>query len=575
MTPIKIKRTGSGWSAIFRYQPDTKDYVKGFGFKFDFLDKTWKTTSATIASDLAKAIRDEQAQNLIDVQANLQNKMDAEAFDMSRGLTPLNGMAVASPPGLTYSPYQLAMIEWCLQRYESGRHNLICADEMGIGKTMEAIGLMQVIIEKHDGIPRFLIVCPASLKINWEREIRKWDLHGLTVAKVSGRKCPTKVPSENVIIINYDILINHREWISSVGWGLIVCDEAHMLKNSNTKRSVAVLGGKAKMERGKMPVSFGPLHGRKLFLTGTPMVNRPVELFPMLKECDPDGLGANWYRYVTEYCDGHQTRYGWDTKGASNLGRLQGKLRSSCMMRRRTDDVLTQLPPIRRQAIVLPDNGHADLIQREWEAYNQYEQIRAELESARSNTGDIRKLVRSLSDRQGLAWAELAEARKLVGLAKRDHVIEHVSNVEESRGKVVVFAWHRDVVETLMEGFNKLKFNPVKFTGANTLYNRQTSIDRFQDNPDVRVIVLNLEAGGVGITLTGTEDAGFCTSVVFSELDWRPSTMEQAERRVARRGADEGATNILVQHIVLDGSLDATISNRLIDKQDIIDQAIN
>jgi len=182
-------------------------------------------------------------------------------------------------------------------------------------------------------------------------------------------------------------------------------------------------------------------------------------------------------------------------------------------------------------------------------------------------------LVRTLGDRQQTAFAELAKYRKLVGLAKRDHVIEHCKNVIDSRGKVVLFAWHKDVVTALVEGLQE--FNPVRLTGADSQTSRQASVDSFQDDKTVKVIILNLEAGGVGITLTGTEQAGFCTSVVFSELDWRPSIMQQAERRVARLGADESATNILVHHVVLDGSLDATISNRLIDKQNVIDQAIN
>jgi len=236
--------------------------------------------------------------------------------------------------------------------------------------------------------------------------------------------------------------------------------------------------------------------------------------------------------------------------------------------------VLDQLPAIQRQAIVLPDNGSADLVQAEWEAFNTYEQVLKELEEARtSGDSDMDSLLRTLRDRQGASFAELAKYRKLVGMAKKDHVIEHCRNVIDSRGKIVLFAWHKDVVTALLGGLKE--FKPVRFTGSDSQIARQASVDAFQVDETVKVIVLNLEAGGVGITLTGTEEAGFCTSVVFSELDWRPSIMQQAERRVARLGADESATNILVHHVVLDGSLDATISNRLIDKQNVIDQAIN
>jgi SWI/SNF-related matrix-associated actin-dependent regulator 1 of chromatin subfamily A len=299
----------------------------------------------------------------------------------------------------------------------------------------------------------------------------------------------------------------------------------------------------------------------------------------MLQACDPTDLGLDWFKYIREYCDAHRTRYGWDRKGASNLGRLQAKMRSSIMIRRRSVDVLTQLPPIRRQAIVLPAESYLNLIRAEWKAFNKYESILAELEQARENLdGDqdnLRELVKTLTDTQSLAWSELAKARKDVGLAKVDHTLKHVQHMIDSRGKVVLFSWHRDVVEQLMTGLEKERLNPVRLTGADSMMVRQTSVDKFQDDPAVKVIVLNLEAGGVGITLTGSEKAGFCTSVVFSELDWRPSTMAQAEARVWRRSVDESAQNVLVHHIVIDGSLDANISNKLLDKQDVIDQAIN
>ena len=581
MTPIKLKFEDHGnireWQAEFRYDQDTKDLVKSMGFRWNPGSKTWKTLDHKVAKKLAEYLKNKQARDLANAESEVTDEMDKVAFKMSRALEPIEDINIPCPNHLKYSPYQKAMVEWCLQRYRTGRENLIVADEMGIGKTIEAIGLIQMLGLKQN--PSVLVVCPASLKINWEREIRKWDMLGLSVCKVSGSSVDT-APMEDVVIINYDILLKHRTGaISWTGrdWDLIICDEAHYLKNPKAKRSVAVLGGSAKIKNGRPPVLFYPLNGKKLFLTGTPMVNRPIELWPMLKECDPGDLGSDWYRYIREYCDGHRTRYGWDTKGSSNLGKLQGKLRSSIMMRRRSIDVLTQLPPIRRQAIVLPSTSYGNLIRSEWDAYKNYDYILKELEHARSETEDdnLRERVRQLTERQSLAWAELAEARKNVGLAKVDHTLEHVKHVVESRGKVVLFSWHRAVIDQLMLGLEKEALNPVKLTGSSSLEQRQTAVDLFQSQREVKVIVLNLEAGGVGITLTGTEQAGFCTSVCFSELDWRPSTMAQAEARVWRRSVDESAQNVLVHHIVIDGSLDANISNKLLDKQDVIDQAIN
>ena len=579
MNEIDIVQTEGSWRADFHYDYDTKELVKSYGWKWQVNEKEWRTDNSNIALALAKAIKDHDTVEKIEEIEKLQSITDKEAFVMSSAKEPANEVVIQSPDGLDFKRYQLAFFDWYRQR-QANRitpSSLLCADEMGTGKTIQSAGLFTQISEQKDNgeQPRFLVVCTAGMKILWEREIQKW-CKGLSIIKIKGTKLLDYLPTENVVIINYDLLVHHRPWIDQIadkyGWDLIICDEAHYLKNPKAKRTVGVLGGRIRLKG-----EFGyidPIKGRKLFLTGTPLVNRPVELWPILKECDPTGLGENWQRFVRRYCGAYKARYGWDTDGATNLEELQVKLRSSIMIRRRTNDVLDQLPAIQRQAIVLPDNGHADLIQAEWDAFNNHEQVLKELEEARkSEVNEMDSLLTTLRDRQGATFAELAKYRKLVGMAKKDHVIEHCKNVIDSRGKIVLFAWHRDVVTALLGGLSE--FNPVRLTGGDSQIARQASVDAFQDNETVKVIVLNLEAGGIGITLTGTEKAGYCTSVVFSELDWRPSIMQQAERRVARLGADESATNILVHHVVLDGSLDATISNRLIEKQSVIDQAIN
>ena len=583
MNEINIVQNNGHWRAEFRYDYATKEMVKNYGWKWKADEKEWRTTDSSIALALAEAINDHDTADKIREIEKLQSLADQEAFIMSsaKELIPQhsypNSFIIKSPDGLEFKRYQMAFFDWYRQRQANNRYSVLCSDEMGTGKTIQSAGLFTLISNNKDNgeQPRFLVICTAGMKITWEREIRKW-CEGLSTVKIKGTKLLDYLPTENVVIINYDLVVHHRPWIDQIadkyGWDLIICDEAHYLKNPKAKRTVAVLGGRLK--RGEEFGHIGSIDGKKLFLTGTPLVNRPVELWPILKECDPTGLGENWQRFVRKYCGAYKGRYGWDTSGATNLEELQVKLRSSIMIRRRTNDVLDQLPAIQRQAIVLPDNGNADIVRAEWEAFNNYEQVLKELEEARTSTdSDMDSLLRTLRDRQGASFAELAKYRKLVGMCKKDHVVEHCRNVIDSRGKIVLFAWHKDVVTALLSGLQE--FNPVRFTGSDSQVARQASVDAFQVDETVKVIVLNLEAGGVGITLTGTEEAGFCTSVVFSELDWRPSIMQQAERRVARLGADESATNILVHHVVLDGSLDATISNRLIDKQNVIDQAIN
>ena len=584
MNEIDIIQTEGSWRADFRYDYATKELVKSYGWKWRANEKEWRTNDSSIALALAKAIEDHDAVKRIEEIEKLQSIADQEAFVMSSAKEPANGIIVRSPDGLEFKRYQMAFFDWYRQRQVNRptSPSLLLADEMGTGKTIMSAGLFSQISDQKDNgeQPRFLVICTAGMKITWEREVKKW-CRGLSTVKIKGTKLLDYLPTENVVIINYDLVVHHRPWIDQIaekyGWDLIICDEAHYMKNPKAKRTSAILGGRmvgGNRNEFRLDKRVSSIEGKKLFLTGTPLVNRPVELWPILKECDPAGLGENWRKFVRRYCGAFKGRYGWDTSGATNLEELQVKLRSSIMIRRRTNEVLDQLPAIQRQAIVLPENGNASLVEAEWEAFNTYEQVLKELEEARTNgDSDMGELVRTLADRQQASFAELAKYRKLVGMAKKDHVIEHCRNVVDSRGKVVLFAWHKDVVTALMGGLQE--FNPVRLTGADSQTARQSSVDSFQDDETVKIIILNLEAGGVGITLTGTEQAGFCTSVVFSELDWRPSIMQQAERRVARLGADESATNILVHHVVLDGSLDATISNRLIDKQNVIDQAIN
>ena len=565
MNDIQITQHNHFFLAKFEFSHETKDIVKEYGFKFNRDTKDWWTDDLKCALALAEETGDKLRDSIFQ-QLEQKKWEDQHAYNMSDAKYPKDKLELESPDGLEYKPYQFAFLEWWKQRTTNGYKCLLEASEMGIGKTIETIMIMNI-LKNPD--PRFLIVCPAGLKINWEREIRKWSIKRNSVQRIDGEKPidPLKLNQTNTSIINYDILPKHRETIDQIKWDLIVLDEAHYLKSPKAKRTQAVLGGG----------DFKPIEGRKLFLTGTPLINRPAELWTLAKACDPNGLGSHWHRFHERYCDGFKNRWGgWDMSGANHLDELQDKLRSSFMMRRRTDDVLDQLPAIRRQAIILPVNGNADLIHAEQQAYDTHEQIKQDLEEAKKSMDEnIESRIKQLRGGLKLAFGELSKARKRVGICKIPYVAEHVLNVQDSRGKTVVFAHHIAVVEGLMRTFGTEKLNPVQYSGANTSQQKQASVDSFQYDPDCRVIVLNIEAGGVGITLTGTEDAGFCTSVVFAELDWRPAFMDQAERRVARLGADDKASHVIVHHVVLDGSLDALMSNKLIYKQKVIDQAIN
>jgi SWI/SNF-related matrix-associated actin-dependent regulator 1 of chromatin subfamily A len=168
------------------------------------------------------------------------------------------------PDGLSYLPYQRAGIAYAL-----GHPSVLFGDEMGLGKTIQAIG----IINSDPSIKRVLVICPASLKLNWRNELRKWLVREMSIGIAQGKE----FPESDVVIINYDILTKHDPKIKAIEWDLVVCDEMHYLKSPDAQRTRAVIGFNSK-GKGK---DVAPICGRRrIGLTGTPIPNRPIELFP-------------------------------------------------------------------------------------------------------------------------------------------------------------------------------------------------------------------------------------------------------------------------------------------------------
>ena len=276
-------------------------------------------------------------------------KEKGKAIESSKAVDVDYDLDIPAPEGLEYMPFQRAGIA-----YAMARENTLIGDEMGLGKTIQALG----VINADPTIRDVLIICPASLKINWQREAQKWLVRPMTVGIVSTKE---PFPDTDIKIINYDILTKFKSQLRAINWDFLVVDEVHYLKNPKALRTAQVFGKWNKDPSKKIH----PLDAkRRAFMTGTPIVNRPIELFPLLKFT---GIFKNWKHFVERYCNGHQTRWGWDVSGASNLGELQGKLRSTIMVRRLKKDVLTDLPPKRRQVIELPQNGCVDAIRAERE----------------------------------------------------------------------------------------------------------------------------------------------------------------------------------------------------------------
>jgi len=506
---------------------------KAAGFRWNPKDKCWWTDDIEKASKLV-----EYASNGAKEAIEAHKAKQAESRELSRANNA--DIEIPVPAGLQYLPYQKAGIA-----YAMSRPNTLIADEMGLGKTVMAIG----VVNADETVRRVLIVCPASLKINWQREFTKWSVRPYSIGIANGGKFPT----DDVVICNYDILTKNLEAIQAVQWDVLIADECHYAKNKKAQRSKALYSIQAK---------------RRLFLTGTPIVNRPVELFPIVNALDPKTFG-NFMKYALRYCGAERTRWGWDFSGATNLEELQDKLRTTIMVRRLKRDVLTELPAKRRQVIEFPANGCAAVIRAEVDAAAHFEDMLAELRArvaladAADDEEGYREAVEELRHSTRSAFTEMSKLRHETAVAKIPYVIEHVRECVESSGKVIVFAHHLDVLNALVEAFGN---EAVCLQGCTPQKERQEAVDLFQNDPSVKVFVGSITAAGVGITLTAS------SHVIFAELDWVPGNVTQAEDRAHRIGQQN---SVLVQHLVLEGSLDATMARTIVAKQEAIDGALN
>ena len=515
--------------AKFRWNPDKKEWWT------DDPKKAYRLRSyadSVLQTELEQTIESLKQKEEDSIQASRATNAEIE---------------IPAPEGLNYLPYQKAGIAYAMERGST-----LIGDEMGLGKTIQAIGLINALKAK-----RVLVICPASLRLNWKRELEKWLTDRLFVGIATGQQ----FPFEQIRIINFDILHRHTDKIREIDWDLLIVDECHYLKNPKARRTKQVLG------YGK---DLKPIPAKKrLFLTGTPMVNRPIELHPILKSISYQDWG-NWKQFITTYCAGYHNGYAWDVSGASNLEELQDRLRSTCMVRRLKKDVLKDLPAKRRQVIELPTNGTANVVKKEQKLSKKYNEqiakakLAVELAKASEDKADYDAAVEALREANQLKFTEMAAARKAVAVAKIPAVIERLQEVIDTGNKVVVFAHHHEVIDALVAALPSGQV--VKLDGRDSMSQRDQAVQRFQEQDSVKVFVGGIKAAGVGLTLTAA------SHVIFAELDWVPGALSQAEDRCHRIGQ---TNSVLVQHLVIDGSIDATMAKTLVEKQSVLDRALD
>ena len=405
-----------------------------------------------------------------------------------------------------------------------GRRRSILADDMGLGKTRQSI----IAMTEAEPIGPWLVVCPASVKHNWAREIHL--ALGEVDTFVVGRKGPPSPGFAGWIVVNYDLLKRDIDALLAHRFTGLVFDEGHYLKNHRAQRSR--LARRLVVDREFDPV----VH----VLTGTPLTNRPRDLFPLLQLVG-HSLGHSFLAFAKRYCDGHRNDYGhWISAGASNVAELSVQLQG-IMLRRNKDEVLD-----------LPAK------QRTWIEVDVEPEIREGLNDA------VGRFLTGERDGKGrrLGIAMFSSARRRLAVAKVPQTLEYVRGAIDQGEKMLLFSCFTHATRRFERALGDVA---VSITGEVPTSKRQAIVDRFQNDDAVRVLIGQIHAAGIGINLTAARQ------VVFNDLDWVPANHWQAEDRTHRIG-QTGTVN--VTYMVARYTLEEFIRTILETKARLIDDVV-
>ena len=406
----------------------------------------------------------------------------------------------------------------------AGSKRFILADDMGLGKTTSTI-----IAALETGAKKILIICPASLKINWQREIENYTDRSVFICE--GKKFSLE---HDFVIVNYDILKNFYDvknkpesLLTKGNFDLVILDEAHMVSNPQAQRT-------------KIINHFVKSINRAWLLTGTPMTSRPMNYYNLLNLIESP-VAQNWMAYAIRYCQGYQFTAGkrkvWNVTGASNLEELRDRT-SKQILRRLKEDVLD-----------LPDKIITPVYLRLQS--KEYENLMGEYYDWYDKNPDESK---SLT----VQFSKLMKVRKVIANEKVKQTIEFAENILDQGKKVIIFTNFTDTLQSIYQHFGK---QAVYLDGSCSNSVRQQAVDQFQNDEKVRVFVGNLKAAGVGLTLTSAE------VVIMNDLSFVPAEHAQAEDRAYRYGQK---SNVLVYYPIFDNTIEAAIYDILNAKKKVI-----
>ena len=484
--------------------------IRADPFCVEALDEFLGKRDVWIAPDallVLQEIREQHAHaaGLVALSAATDAELDARSRQALAGL------------GGELKPFQRAGVAYLL-----AQRRAFLADEQGLGKTIEALATL----EADDAYPA-IVVCPASLKLNWIREIERW-LPGRPTQTLTGMGSGGPIPAADITVVNYDILAARGEALAAMGPKAVVLDESHYCKNAAAKRTQAVA---------RLAASV-PNDGLVLALTGTPVMNRPPELISQLRIIGrlPDfGSGA---------------QFGRRFKGIDAHMRLHWHLRSRCFVRRLKADVLPQLPAKTRTVVPVELDNEAEYRLAETDV----------IAWLRSRPLDLKELDAKIAAALRAERLVRLNALKLLAARGKLHAaLAWIHDFCSSGERLVVFARHREVQRAVIERFP----HALHILGEDSHAARDASVSAFQAANDSsnQLIVCSLEVAGQGLTLTRA------SNVAFLELDWTPAKHDQAEDRCHRIGQQDAVN---AWYLLAAGTIDETMASLLERKRAII-----
>lgn len=563
---VMLSSDGKFVEFYFQYNTTEKDFIKQhLRARFQNTERKYWRMALTEAD--AEAIRYYAAEFGADVAPEIYERLDARAA-VAGTRTELSTATDASLDDYDLSglhielyPFQRAGVKYALEK-----RRVLIADDMGLGKTFQALAVIAAA-----RLEKFIVVCPASVKINWQRSVAQALGADVTTSVWDGKGGRSDV---RCIIINYDNLRKRASELRAFGADCLVVDECHYIKSAKAQRTTALHA-----------IADGIPY--VVALTGTPIMNRPDELVSPLQLLGQLDEFGGWYPFVSRYCKAYKRtiwvkgRNGafqktiWDTSGAANLQELNDRLRATCMVRRRKVDVLTELPAKQRAQVVFEIDNRKEYEDAENNLIDYLKACAAEddafLETVKHLPKDEQQ--RRVREYQAEATKAAERAEQLVFIETAKQIAVRgklaaaktwIADFLETGEKLVVFAVHRSAQSELLAEYP----GAARIVAEDSAEERQRNIDRFRKDDTCRLMVSSLGAGGTGVD--GLQEV--CSNVAFLELGWTPAGHLQAEDRCHRIGQNDQMT---AWYLLAERTIEEDIQAMLATKQAVCDSALD